>query len=136
MNELEIAQFAVPAAQALLTVMVSDGWQSFKGRLARIVGGSLEDPHAAEEHLDEMRLRLISDDSQETLQQKHAEMVALLCAAITKDPNTIAPLKELLGDVQASNATVNAEQISQNATVRDNAVNFQQISGTQNYRAD
>jgi hypothetical protein len=135
MNELELAQFAVPAAQTLLTTMLSDGWQAVKGRLARIVAGETGDPQSAGEGLDELRQRVIADDSQEALEQRRSEVFALLCAAISRDPSVITPLTDLLGDVEAGNTSVDAEKIHQSATVRDNGVNFQQISGTQNYRA-
>lgn len=135
MNELELAQFAAPAAQTLLTVMLSDGWQAVKGRLARIVAGGAEDPQSTEENLDELRQRAIADDSQEALEQRRSEVFALLCAVIGRDPNAIVPLADLIGEMEANKSSVNAEKINQSATVRDNAVNFQQISGTQNYGA-
>ncbi|MFE9992540.1 hypothetical protein ACFYRK_37465 [Streptomyces sp. NPDC005381] len=135
MNELELAQFAAPAAQTLLTAMLTDGWQLFKGRLVRIVSGRGGDPQPAEDSLDSLRQRAIVDDSPEARDQRRSEVFALLCAVISRDPDAIAPLRRLLSDVEANAASTNAENIHQNATVRDNGVNFQQISGTQNYRS-
>ncbi|MFD7474416.1 hypothetical protein ACFV8Z_20200 [Streptomyces sp. NPDC059837] len=134
MNELELAQFAAPAAQTLLTAMLTDGWQAVKGRLARIVAGRTGDPQSAEEGLNELHQRVIADSSHEALEQRTSEVFALLCAAISRDPNVVTPLRELIGEVEAGKTSVEAERIHQTATVRDNAVNFQQISGTQNYR--
>ncbi|MFJ2829060.1 hypothetical protein ACIPC1_16040 [Streptomyces sp. NPDC087263] len=133
MNELELAQFAAPAAQTLLTTMLTDGWQLVKGRLVRIVSGRGGDPQSAGQSLDDLRQRAIADDSPEAREQRRSEVFALLCAVISRDPDAIMPLRELLNEVEANSASIDAEKIHQNATVRDNGVNFQQISGTQNY---
>jgi hypothetical protein len=135
MNELELAQFAVPAAQTLLTAMVSDGWQAFKSRLARIVAGRSGNVDQAEETLDELRQRVISSQQGGEVQQRQNEIFALLCTALAREPEATTALKELLSDIETHAANVNAKSITQNATVQDSAVAFQQVSGTQNYRA-
>ncbi|UIZ14151.1 hypothetical protein [Streptomyces sp. R527F] len=136
MNELELAQFAAPAAQALLTAMFSDGWLVIKSRLARVVAGRSEDVALAEENLDEMRRQIAADQDEGNVQRGQNEMFALLCTVLARNPEAITPLRELLSEVQASSSQVDADSISQSATVHGNAVNFQQISGTQNYRAN
>ncbi|MFG3169241.1 hypothetical protein [Streptomyces sp. NPDC048200] len=135
MNELELAQFAAPAAQTLLTTMLTDGWQLVKGRLVRIVSGRGGDPQSTGQSLEDLRQRVLADDSPEALDQRRSEVFALLCAVISRDPGTVTPLRELLGDLESNVASVDAERISQSATVRDNGVNFQQVNGTQNYRS-
>ncbi|MFH8657344.1 hypothetical protein [Streptomyces afghaniensis] len=135
MNELELAQFAVPAAHALLTAMVSDGWQTFKSRLARIMAGRSGNADLAAETLDELRQRAIDSQQNGDVQQRQNEIFALLCTTLARDPEAVTPLKELLADIEAHNSEVNANNISQNATVQDNAVAFQQVSGSQTYQA-
>jgi putative component of toxin-antitoxin plasmid stabilization module len=135
MNELELAQFALPAAHALLTAMVSDGWQAFKSRLARIVAGRSGDVDLAEGTLDELRQRVIESQQSRDVQQRQNEIFALLCATLARDPESATPLKDLIADIEAHNSSVHAKTITQNATVHDEAVAFQQISGTQNYQA-
>ncbi|MBY8876810.1 hypothetical protein [Actinacidiphila acidipaludis] len=134
MNELELAQFAAPAAQTLLATMLTDGWNAAKGRLIHIFSRTEGDPQTAGQSLDELRQRAIANNSPEALEQRRSEVFALLCTAISRDPGAIAPLKELLRDLEDSSAPVKAREIHQSATVQDNGVNFQQISGIQNYR--
>ncbi|WP_431994787.1 hypothetical protein [Streptomyces griseoflavus] len=134
MNELELAQFAVPAAHALLAAMVSDGWQTFKGRLAHIVAGRSGDVDLAEENLNELRQRVINSQQSGEVQQQQNEIFTLLRTTLARNPEAVDPLKELLADIKAHNSSVKANTITQKVTAQDEAVTFQQISGTQNYR--
>ncbi|MEV5007150.1 hypothetical protein [Streptomyces sp. NPDC055692] len=136
MNELELAQLAMPAANTLLTAMVSDGWQAFKTRFARIVAGRSGDVDSTEESIDQLRQRVIEYQTRGDEQQARNEIFALLCAVLGRDSEAGASLKKLLEDVTSSDLGVRAQSISQEATVRDNGVSFQQVSGTQNYRAN
>ncbi|MFF1646235.1 hypothetical protein [Streptomyces sp. NPDC058240] len=134
MNELELAQLAMPAANTLLSAMVSDGWQAFKTRFVRLVAGGSGDLDATEASIDELQQRILGYDARGDLQQGQNEIFALLCAVLSREPAARDSLKELLGDIEASSSSVNAQSISQNATVRDDGVSFQQISGKQEYR--
>ncbi|GHD91669.1 hypothetical protein [Streptomyces naganishii] len=136
MNELELAQFAMPAASTLLTAMVSDGWQAFKTRFSRIVAGRSGDTRATEGNIDELRQRVVDYQTQGHAERGQTEVFALLCAVLARDPESLAPLRELLADIDMSGSEDSSRRVSQNATVRDNGVSFQQVSGTQHYHAN
>jgi hypothetical protein len=135
MDELELAQFAMPAASSLLTAMVSDGWQAFKARFSRIVAGRSGDTRATEGSIDELRRRLVDYQAQGHVEQGQSEIFALLCTVLARDPESRGALRELLADIDASGREGSAGLVSQNVTVKDNGVSFQQVSGTQNYHA-
>ncbi|MGW8699665.1 hypothetical protein ACWGOK_22445 [Streptomyces eurythermus] len=136
MNELELAQFAMPAASTLLTAMVSDSWQAFKTRFSRIVAGRSGDTRATEGSIDELRQRIVDYQMQGQVEQGQNEVFALLCAVLARNPESLAPLRELLADIHKNGSEDSARRVSQNTTVKDNGVSFQQVSGTQHYHAN
>lgn len=136
MNELELAQFAMPAANTLLTAMVSDGWQAFKNRFSRVVAGRSGDVLAAEGSIDELRQRIIDFQARGDTQEGQNQIFTLLCTVLARDSESRTLLSELLGDIESSSSGASVRSVSQNATVRDSGVSFQQASGTQNYHAN
>jgi putative component of toxin-antitoxin plasmid stabilization module len=136
MNELELAQFAMPAANTLLAAMVTDGWEAFKARFSRIVAGRSGDMQTTEGSIEELRQRVVDYETRGHVEQGQSEIFALLCAVLAKNPEAQESLRELLSEIDASRSEDNAPRVSQNATVKDNGVSFQQVSGTQNYHAN
>ncbi|MFC4498748.1 MULTISPECIES: hypothetical protein [Streptomyces] len=132
MSELEILQMATPAAQALLSCMVSDAWQATKGKFARLLGRDSEgDVQIIEGDLEESRREILegtSDTSRVTAEVWKARFRQALLA----NPEMANDLRNLLGEL-GEDAGTSSQRVTQNAVAKDNAVVFQQSSGVQNY---
>ncbi|WP_329244725.1 hypothetical protein [Streptomyces canus] len=132
MSELEILQMATPAAQALLSCMVSDAWQATKGRFARLLGRDSEgEIQIIEGDLEESRREILegaSDTSQVTAEVWKARFRQALLA----NPEMADDLRTLLSEL-GNDSDAGSERVKQNAVAKDNAVVFQQSSGVQNY---
>lgn len=132
MSELEILTIAAPAAQALLACMVSDGWQTAKGRFARLLGrGNQAEMQTIERDLEEARQNVMEgsvDSSTITREIWKARFRQTLIA----NPDMAGDLQELLDEISDKHAKIE-EMTHQSAVANDNAVIFQQGSGSQNY---
>ncbi|MEU6669694.1 hypothetical protein [Streptomyces sp. NPDC046727] len=132
MSELEILQMATPAAQALLSCMVSDAWQATKGRFARLLGRDGEgDVQIIEGDLEESR-REVLEGAPDTSRVTAEVWKARFRQALLVNPEMADDLRTLLTELGEGPDT-GSGRVNQNAVAKDNAVVFQQSSGVQNY---
>ncbi|MFI0577448.1 hypothetical protein [Streptomyces tendae] len=132
MSELEILQMATPAAQALLSCMVSDAWQATKGKFAKLLGRDIEgEVQIVESDLEESR-RGILENSSVSSEVTTEVWKARFRQALIANPEMADDLRALLNELGV-NADASNGNVSQTAVARDNSVVFQQASGVQKY---
>ncbi|MFJ7151081.1 hypothetical protein ACIQVT_23220 [Streptomyces sp. NPDC100445] len=132
MSELEILQIAAPAAQALLTSMVTDAWQAARGRFARLLGrGNETEIRAIEDDLEDARNQVIEGSPERSLVAGEV-WKARFRQALIANPEMAKELRELLSELNRAEPR-HGDTAQQRAVARDNSVVFQQGSGTQNY---
>ncbi|MGX5188709.1 hypothetical protein ACWKT5_39910 [Streptomyces avermitilis] len=129
MSELEVLQLAAPAAQALVSCMVTDAWLATKERFARLLGrGNENHAIAIEADLEESRSAVVEGDSNSTVVTEVWK--ARFRQALLANPEMARELRDLLTEIETPTQSQN---VHQNMAARDHAVAFQQGSGTQNY---
>jgi hypothetical protein len=130
MSDLEVLQLAAPAAQALVSCMVTDTWLAAKERFARLLGrGNEEHESAIDADLEESRSAVVDGDSSSTIVTEVWK--ARFRQALLINPEIARELRDLLAEIETPNTQI--QTVNQSMVARDHAVAFQQGSGTQNY---
>ncbi|MCL7494850.1 hypothetical protein M8I34_26120 [Streptomyces sp. MCA2] len=130
MSELEVLQLAAPAAQVLVSCMVTDAWLAAKERFARLLGrGNEEHASAIDADLEEARSAVVDGDPNSTVVTEVWR--ARFRQALLANPEMAGELRDLLAEIETPNAQ--SRTVHQSIVARDHAVAFQQGSGTQNY---
>jgi hypothetical protein len=115
---------------ALVTAMVTDGWESLRERLARLLGRGDAKVEAAElERLDEARAALASAGENAELIRRELTVAwkARLEDFLEREPGAADELRALVADAQVANA---AGGVQVNAAAYDQAQQAVQGQGT------
>ena len=112
-----LAALASAGGTALVTAMVTDGWEGVRARFARLLshGGDAEAIQAAEERLEQSRLALEAASGAEIERLRVEQEIAWrtrLEDLLERDPGVAETLRSLVAEVQAgpSGSTVRVEQ--------------------------
>lgn len=111
------------AGSALVTAMVSDAWESVRGRFARLLGRGAVDTKAAEDRLDKSRAVLTSVSGADLERAKAEQEIAWrtrLADFLEQDPSAEPELRTLVAEIQALAAN-SAPHIDQRAAAFDHA---------------
>lgn len=119
-----LAALASTSSAALVTAMVTDGWEGLRNRIARLLGrGDAKNTNLATARLEQSRARLVSSSGAE-LDQVRAEQEigwrTQLEDLLEHDPGAAQELRDLLAEVQACGAEA-AGWVELRATAYDHA---------------
>jgi hypothetical protein len=124
------------AGSALVTAMVTDGWESVRARFARLLGrGSAGGAEVAAGRLEESRAMLAGlsgSDLDVARAEQEAAWRARLGDLLEADPGAEAELRALMAEVQALAA--GSGGVVQHAAAYDRAQQAVQGHGVQNVR--
>ena len=111
-----LTALASTGGTALVTAMVTDGWEGVRARFARLLGhGNAEAMQAAEERLEQSRLALEAASGARLERVRTEQEIAWrtrLEDLLERDPGAAESLKSLVAEVQAGlgGSTVRVEQ--------------------------
>jgi hypothetical protein len=128
------AELAAAGGTALVTAMVTDGWESFKARFARLLGrGNAEETEAVAVQLDETQAMLVARVGADLERARAEQQLAWrirLGDALERQPAAENELRPLIAEIQAF-AQAPAVSIVQNVTGFDRAQQAVQGQGNQ-----
>lgn len=129
----ELAVLASAGASALVTAMVTDGWEGAKARFARLLGrGSSRETANAADLLEQSRVSLFQRSGVNLEQARSKEESvwrARLIELIGGHPEIEAELRSLVHEIQADLKITG--QVAQSAIARDQAQQAVQGYGVQ-----
>lgn len=130
-----LSALAATGGTALVTAMVTDGWETVRSRFARLLGrGDPEQAKAQEERLERSKTQLepLSGPDRERAGAEQAiAWRARFEDLLEEDPAAAEPLRALITEVQAQ-PTLNIGRIEQHATAHDQSQQAVQAAGVQN----
>jgi hypothetical protein len=128
------AELAAAGGTALVTAMVTDGWESFKARFARLLGrGNAGETEAVGVRLDEshaMLLGLAGADLERARGEQQLAWRVRLADALERHPGAENELRSLVAEVQTQ-TRIPPVSIQQNVTSFDHAQQAVQGQGRQ-----
>ena len=128
------AELAAAGGTALVTAMVTDGWESFKARFARLLGrGNAEETEAVAVQLDETQAMLVARVGAALERARAEQQLAWrirLGDALERQPGAENELRPLIAEIQAF-AQAPSVSIEQNVTGFDHAQQAVQGQGNQ-----
>jgi hypothetical protein len=130
-----LTALASTGGSALVTAMVTDGWEGVRSRFARLFGrGDVKETEASTARLEESRVAL-AGLSGPALEQARGEQEIVwrtrLGDLLEQDPSAEQELRTLVAEVQAEMIT-SAGRVEQHATAFDHAQQAVQGHGVQN----
>jgi hypothetical protein len=127
-----LAALASTGGTALVTAMVTDGWEGIRARAARLLGhGSPRDTQAAETRLDQARAelaRLSGADLERARAEQAIAWRTRLADLLEQDPGAQTELRQLISDIHATQTT---GTVHQHATATGHAQQAVQGHGVQ-----
>jgi len=119
-----LAALASSSSAALVTAMVTDGWEGLRNRIARLLGrGDVRDSSLAATRLEQSRARLVSSSGAEldrVRTEQEIDWRTQLEDLLEHDPGAAQELSDLLAEVQAQGAGA-AGWVEVRATAHDHA---------------
>ncbi|MGP8302007.1 hypothetical protein ACTPOK_29620 [Streptomyces inhibens] len=135
MNDLDVAQWAAPAVQALINAMTGDLWTSVRDRFARILARRSNGTDEVSEDLEESRQQLVNaGDSDEVREEISAEWLSRFRRALSRDPSALDDLRSLI-DEYGAKTTANGGEVTQHVSASGGSIVFNQGSGVQHNQA-
>lgn len=132
MSELEIVQWAAPAAQALVGAMMGDLWGSVRDRFTGILSRRSGDESDISDELEESRHRLLeAGGDEETHGEVLSEWRSRFRRALTQNPELLEELRALLGEFHEDPPVQQNHRVEQHIQTSGGTV-FNLGSGTQN----
>jgi hypothetical protein len=118
---------------ALVSAMVTDGWEEVRGRFARLLGrGDAPETEAAAARLEQSRAALAASAGAELVRaEQEIAWRTRLADFLEHDPGAAQELGALVADVQAQ-VIVSAGRVEQHAVAYDQAQQAVQGQGVQN----
>jgi hypothetical protein len=128
---LDAAQWAVPAAQALISAMTSDLWTSARERFARILARRSDTADEVSEDLEESRQQLVdAGGTDEAREEISAEWLNRFRRALTRDPSLLDELRSLI-DEHGEKQTTGGGDVTQHVSAAGGGIVFNQGTGAQ-----
>jgi hypothetical protein len=130
-----LAALAATGGTALVTAMVTDGWEAVRTRFARLLGrGETAETETVEARLERSRAQLATLSGAE-LERASAEQATAWQARfedlLESDPAAAETLQNLVGEVQAQGVR-SSGRVEQHATAHDQAQQAVQGHGVMN----
>ncbi|MEY9937596.1 hypothetical protein [Streptacidiphilus sp. MAP5-3] len=135
MNELEVLQVATPAAQALLTTMLTDGWSAVKARFAKSLSRNSAEEDSTATYLEYCRTLIVASESSDVAERTRAELIERLRLALMANPAAMQEVTKIVDGIEGQARRAEQRTVKQSATAKGNSVVFQQGFGTQTYEA-
>ncbi|MDV9189335.1 hypothetical protein R6L23_14140 [Streptomyces sp. SR27] len=131
MSELEIVQWAAPAAQALVGAMMGDLWGSVRDRFTGILSRRSEGASDVAEELEESRQRLLgAEGGEETRNEVMAEWRSRFRRALTQNPMLLDEIRTMLAEFEGDKPAEQRYHVEQHVRSSGGIV-FNLGSGTQ-----
>jgi hypothetical protein len=135
MIEIALAALAATGGSALVSAMVTDAWEGFRGKVAKLFGrGDAKETEAALAQLDQSRKALADAAGPELDRAKMEQEIVWrtrLTDLLTRHPDAEKELSGLVSEIQAQTIGT-AGHIEQHAIAKDNAQQAVQGQGVQN----
>ena len=130
-----LTALASTGGTALVTAMVTDGWEGVRARFARLFGrGDAERAEAAAGQLDQSRAALAGlpgPDLERALAEQQVIWRTRLCELLEQDPAAEQEVRSVISEAQAQ-FTGSAGSVQQHAVAFDQAQQAVQGHGVQN----
>jgi hypothetical protein len=130
-----LTALASTGGTALVTAMVTDGWEGTRARFARLLGrGNAKQTEAAAERLEHSREVLVALSGPDLAQAQAEQEIAWrtrLGDLLEQDPGAEGELRALIADIQAQ-VIGSAGRVEQHATASGHAQQAVQGHGVQN----
>ncbi|MEU3559733.1 hypothetical protein [Kitasatospora sp. NPDC006786] len=132
MDGIDVSQWAVSAAQALIAAMTTDLWVGARDRFAGLLARRPESAGEVAEELDDARQQLLDAGvTEEAAEETSAEWVGRFRRALTRDPSLVEEVRALLAE-QGVGVPGNGGSLVQNVSATGGGIVFNQGSGIQN----
>ncbi|MFB7619454.1 hypothetical protein [Kitasatospora sp. NPDC056181] len=131
MDGIDVSQWAMSAAQALITAMTTDLWAGARDRFAGLLARRPESAGEVAEELDDARQQLLDAGvTEEAAEETSAEWVSRFRRALTRDPSLVEEIRTLLEE-QNVEAPAASGRFTQNFSATGGGIVFNQGTGTQ-----
>ncbi|MFD7826233.1 hypothetical protein [Kitasatospora sp. NPDC059803] len=131
MDGIDVSQWAVSAAQALIAAMTTDLWAGARDRFAGLLSRRPDSVDEVAEELDEARQQLLDAGvTEEATEETSAEWGSRFRRALTRDPSLVDEIRKILAQ-QNMEAPAASGGLTQNVSATGGGIVFNQGTGTQ-----